>query len=105
MTNFLPAGIIKESILEICNKVTEIKESLDKDDIERSKRLFSELEDKTFELGVFIEKLSCEPLIYTGRGNTEEVIKRLDWALTFTEEIDPGQYFKYKFKGKKRRLK
>ena len=38
------------------------------------------------DLWVFIERFQCEPLIYTGPGKTDEVIKRLEWALAFSEE-------------------
>jgi len=102
MSNFLPAGIIKDTITDIHQKVLELKNERD---LLRLKRGLGEIEDMTLDLAVFLEKLSCDPLIYTGAGSTEEVIKRLDWALTFSEEIDPIEFLKYNLENKKREIK
>ena len=56
-------------------------------------------------MAIFLEKLSCDPIIFTGSGNTEEVIRRLDWALTFSEEIDPVEFLKYNLEKKNRNSK
>jgi hypothetical protein len=99
MTNFLSAGIIKENISDIYQKTLELK---NEQDIVRLKEGLQEIEDKALDLAVFMEKLSCEPLIYTGPGSTQEVINRLDWALTFSEEIDPIDFINHnQKKGKK----
>ncbi len=50
------------------------------------KKVLNELEEIALDLWVFIERFQCEPLIYTGPGKTDEVIKRLEWALAFSEE-------------------
>ncbi|MGI6412103.1 MAG: hypothetical protein ACOXZ5_00245 [Syntrophomonadaceae bacterium] len=89
MTNFLPAGIIYDSIAEIYEKVNELKQNIDKLELESIKKRLSEIEDLALDLWVFMEKLPCQPLIYTGQGTTEEVIRRIEWALTFIEEADP----------------
>jgi hypothetical protein len=86
MTNFLPAGIINETISEVCQKATQLREETDP---ERLRKGLVEIEEIALELALFLEKMSCQPLIFTGPGTTEEVIKRLDWALAFSEEIDP----------------
>ncbi|MDD2619582.1 MAG: hypothetical protein PHC92_02785 [Syntrophomonadaceae bacterium] len=105
MSNFLPVGVINDNISEICNKVNELRKYLDQQNLEALQQGFNELEDMALDLGLFIEKYSCQPLLYTGQGNTDEVIKRLDWALTFTEGVDPIQYFKSKIRSRKNRLK
>jgi len=98
MTNFLPAGIISDTINDICQKVLQLK---DENDLLLLKQGLEEIEDLAFGLAIFLEKLSCDPLIYTGTGSTEEIIKRLDWALSFSEGIEPGEYLKYKTQAKK----
>lgn len=102
MTNFLPAGIIKDTTTDIYQKALELKNERD---LLRLKKGLAEIEDMALDLAIFLEKLSCDPLIYTGGGSTEEVVKRLDWALTFSEEIDPVEFFKYNLETKKRESK
>lgn len=102
MTNFLPAGIIKDTITDIHQKTLELKNERD---ILRLKKGITEIEDMALDLAIFLEKLSCDPIIFTGSGNTEEVIRRLDWALTFSEEIDPVEFLKYNLEKKNRNSK
>lgn len=102
MTNFLPAGVINDSIDEIFEIVSKLK---NEHDIRLLKNGLNEIEEIVLELTVFLGKLSCQPLIYTGHGNTDEVIKRLEWALTFSEGINPIEYFSYSKGGKKRSTK
>lgn len=94
MTSFLPAGIINETLEEICEKITRLKEMMDAGENEQAKRGLIELEETALGLWDFIEKFTCQPLIYTGMGNTDEIIRRLEWALTFTEEFDPAAFKK-----------
>lgn len=86
MTNFLPAGIINETISDINQKAREMKTFLAEERMEELKKSIDELEEIALDLWVFIERFQCEPLIYTGPGKTAEVIKRLEWALAFSEE-------------------
>ncbi|CFW96673.1 Uncharacterized [Syntrophomonas zehnderi OL-4] len=86
MTNFLPAGIINETISDINQKARELKQHLADNKLDELRKALDELEEMALELWVFIERFQCEPLLYTGQGKTEEVIKRLEWALAFTEE-------------------
>ncbi len=91
MTNFLPAGMINETLEDICQKILEIKEKLAQSDTVYVQKGLQELEEMTLDLWVFIEKFTCQPLIYTGPGSTEEIIKRLEWALAFSEEVNPNE--------------
>lgn len=95
MTNFLPAGIINDTILEIQAKSCQLQKELAQQNLYNVKQGLKEIEELAVELAMFLEKLSCQPLIYTGIGTTEEVIRRLEWALTFSEEIDPVEYYRY----------
>lgn len=86
MTNFLAAGIINETISDINQKAQELKGLLAEKKYDQMQKCLDELEGMALDVWVFIERFQCEPLIYTGPGNTEEVIKRLEWALAFSEE-------------------
>lgn len=89
MTNFLPAGIINETIRDINQRSTETRQHLAAGRLEEVAKGLAEIENMALDLRGFIECFSCQPLIYTGSGTTEEVINRLEWALTFMEE-DPA---------------
>lgn len=102
MTNFLQAGIINETLEQICEKIAELKLLLDKGEAEKVREGLDKLEETALDLWVFIEKFSCKPLIYTGKGNTDEIIRRLEWALTFIEGIDSVEYINYLEKEKKK---
>ncbi|MGI6468485.1 MAG: hypothetical protein GXZ09_05460 [Syntrophomonadaceae bacterium] len=102
MTNFLPAGIINETLDEICQQIKTLKELMDAGEHDKVRQGLDVLEKTALELWVFIEKFSCQPLIYTGKGNTDEIIRRLDWALTFIEEFDPDVFKKSSSKRKQR---
>ncbi len=93
MSNFLPAAMINETLEEICEKIAELKLQVKEEDKELIVNGLTEIEEMALDLWVFIERFPCQPLIYTGQGNTDEIIKRLDWALTFTEGIDSAQIF------------
>ncbi len=86
MTNFSPAGVINETVSDINQKARELKKHLENNDMAQLKKGLDELDEMALDLWVFIERFPCQPLIYTGAGKTEEVIKRLEWALTFSEE-------------------
>lgn len=86
MTNFLAAGIINETISDINQKAKELKELLVEKNYDQLQKSLDELEEMALDVWVFIERFQCEPLIYTGPGNTQDVIKRLEWALAFSEE-------------------
>lgn len=88
MTNFLPAGIINDSIEDIFEKVMELKKLGKENEREKLLKGLDELEDMALDLWVFIDKFPCQPLIYTGIGRTEDIIKRLEWALTLTDGAD-----------------
>lgn len=89
MSNFLPAAMINETLEEICEKIAELKLQAKENNDGNLLKGLTEIEEMALDLWVFIERFPCQPLIYTGQGNTDEIIKRLDWALTFSEGIDP----------------
>lgn len=95
MTSFLPAAIINDTLNDICEKIAELRQYIKAEDTEAFGKGLDEIEDMALNLWVFIERFPCQPLIYTGQGTTEEIIKRLEWALAFSEGIDPTEYFNY----------
>lgn len=86
MSQFLPAGIISDNVSDLAEKVAELRAYFEQGDMIRFKQSLRDLEEIIIEMAVFLETLSCQPLIYTGKGSTDEVIKRLEWALTLIEE-------------------
>lgn len=92
MTNFLPAGIINETLEDLCQRIAQVRQDLAAGDIDTVKNGLSALEEAALSLWIFIEKFPCQPLLYTGQGSTDEIIRRLEWALTFMEEFDPATF-------------
>lgn len=88
MTNFLPAGFISDSLEEICSKLADLHSCMETGDRVQLQKKLQEMEKAVLEIRSFIEQLSCQPLVYTGPGTTEEIINRLEWALIFSEGID-----------------
>lgn len=86
MSLFLPAGILSDNVSDLAEKVAELRAYFEQGDRVRLKESIRQLEEIIFDMAVFLESLSCQPLIYTGKGSTDEVIKRLEWALTLVEE-------------------
>ncbi|MGE5398089.1 MAG: hypothetical protein ACM3MK_11240 [Chitinophagales bacterium] len=86
MTNFLPAGIINDRLQELLEAAEKLRQGLDdsdqKDELKNQARVVQSL---ALELHDFLSTFSCQPLIYTGKGTTEEVIDRLEWVLTFSD--------------------
>ena len=90
MSNFLPAGIIRDTIEEIYFKIGELVQSMDEAKGEGQPGWLekaTEVESLALDLALFLEKLSCQPLIYTGKGTTEEVVRKLDRAITLIDEF------------------
>jgi pyrimidine operon attenuation protein/uracil phosphoribosyltransferase len=44
-----------------------------------------------------------DDVLYTGAGSTEEIIQRLEWALAFSEEVDPLELLKLQKDNTKRK--
>lgn len=88
MTNFLPAGIITDGLEEIHNRLADLRISIAAGDNGQAEKELRELENTVQEMRSFFKEFSCQPLVYTGPGTTEEIITRLEWALVFSEGID-----------------
>ncbi|MGE5416689.1 MAG: hypothetical protein ACM3UZ_07990 [Acidobacteriota bacterium] len=101
MTNFLPAGIISDRLEELTTRIAELEKSLSRYKSVKIKQEVAELKQVADDLHKFMESFSCQPLIYTGRGSTEEVINRLEWLLTFSDLTEQTKTKKSKKSSKK----
>jgi len=52
---------------------------------QKLRRLAADIRDMALDLRDFIDRWDCEPLIYTGRGSTDEIISLLDGLLSKAE--------------------
>ncbi len=94
MTNFLPAGIITDGLKEIHNRIADLRISIAAGNNGQAQKELRELENTVQQMCSFFEEFSCQPLVYTGPGTTEEIITRLEWALVFSEGIDSDAVLK-----------
>lgn len=85
MTNFLPVAMIGEGLEDIVKKLDCLVDGLDSVDLETLKKELEAVKRSAEEILEFLGRFSCGPLIYTGKGTTEEVIERLEWLLAFAE--------------------
>ncbi|MGE5403560.1 MAG: hypothetical protein ACM3PP_01340, partial [Candidatus Saccharibacteria bacterium] len=67
------------------DRIADLEKSLSRYKSVKIKEDVAELKQLADDLVKFMESFSCQPLIYTGRGSTEEVINRLEWLLTFSD--------------------
>lgn len=100
MANFLAAGFMKEKLADICAAAEYLRRLLSLTEVERRKLIeihkargrdtsYGEEVARTLDgivqdsgvLRDFIDRLPCEPLIYTGKGSTTEVIRMLERLL------------------------
>lgn len=85
MTHFLSAGIFNDRLKDIYETATQLEQLLGAagEEAEAAREQVHKIKTAAGELLELIQSFSCQPLIYTGNGNTEEIITRLDWLLTF----------------------
>lgn len=80
MSRFLRAGLIRDRIDDIVEASAMLLSDVDPDN-ERARDLAIDIAEMAKDLREFISRWECEPLIYTGRGTTDEVIRLLDSLL------------------------
>lgn len=88
MSRFLRVGIFLdrlEDIAEAASMLSEAAKSEEDIELARAMELADDIESMARELRDFIAGWNCEPLIYTGKGTTEEIINLLDTLLTNAE--------------------
>ena len=89
MSRFLRAGMIRDRLDDIVEASLMLLQDLDAGS-EKAKSHALDIVEMAKELREFICRWECEPLIYTGRGSTDEVISTLD-ALISAAETKAGR--------------
>ncbi|MGE5580103.1 MAG: hypothetical protein ACM3WU_08690 [Bacillota bacterium] len=84
MSRFLRAGLLRDRIDDIVDASSLLVQEINLGD-EKLRHLAADIRDLAQDLRDFIDRWDCEPLIYTGRGTTDEVISLLDGLLSKAE--------------------
>lgn len=84
MSRFLRAGLLRDRIDDILDASELLLREIDPGN-EKTRRLAEDIRDLAQDLRDFITRWSCEPLIYTGKGTTDEIISMLDGLLSKAE--------------------
>lgn len=88
MTHFLSCGFLKDSLLEIqesAARLNKLLESSGRTPEDEARLAAQFVEDRCRQAVEFLESMPCEPLVWTGAGTTEEVIRRLEELLAAAE--------------------
>lgn len=86
MSRFLRAGLLRDRIDDILDASTLLLGEVDPSD-RKLRPLAEDIRDLAQDLRDFITRWECEPLIYTGRGTTDEIIAMLDSLLSRAEDM------------------
>ncbi|HHX10351.1 MAG TPA: hypothetical protein GX729_03110 [Firmicutes bacterium] len=89
MSRFLRVGVFLdrlEDIAEAANMLSETMKSDEDNSLSKAIELAHDIESMAKELLYVITRWNCEPLIYTGKGTTEEIINLLDTLLEDAEK-------------------
>lgn len=84
MSRFLRAGLLRDRIDDIVDASSQLVKEINLGD-QKIRRLAADIRDMALDLRDFIDRWDCEPLIYTGRGSTDEIISLLDGLLSKAE--------------------
>ncbi len=84
MSRFLRAGLLRDRIDDIVDASSQLVKEINLGD-QKLRRLAADIRDMALDLRDFIDRWDCEPLIYTGRGSTDEIISLLDGLLSKAE--------------------
>ena len=88
MSKFLRAGIFRDRLNDIKEASQMLQEALDsggEEELGKSRELAMDIESMVCEIIDFISRWDCEPLIYIGKGTTDQVIAFLDALITQTQ--------------------
>ncbi|MGE5484449.1 MAG: hypothetical protein ACM3X4_05495 [Ignavibacteriales bacterium] len=88
MTHFLSCGFLKDSFLEIlesAGRLNRLLESSGRSPDDESRLAAQFIEDRARQATELLDSMTCEPLIWTGTGTTEEVVRRLEELLSAAE--------------------
>ncbi|MCR4398508.1 MAG: hypothetical protein NUV93_06050 [Firmicutes bacterium] len=88
MTHFLACGFLRECLAEIAESAVRLDRLLETggrtvdDEARVAARFMAARSARAVEL---LDSMSCEPLVWTGEGTTDEVIRRLERLLAAEE--------------------
>ncbi len=88
MSKFLRAGIFRDRLNDIKEASQMLQKALDsggEEELGKSRELAMDIESMVCEIIDFISRWDCEPLIYIGKGTTDQVIAFLDALITQTQ--------------------
>ena len=88
MSKFLRAGIFRDRLNDIKEASQMLQNALDsggEEELGKSRELAMDIESMVCEIIDFISRWDCEPLIYIGKGTTDQVIAFLDALITQTQ--------------------
>jgi hypothetical protein len=81
VSRFLRAGLIRDRLDDIAEASAMLLRDVDPGD-EKVRDLALDIAEMAKDLREFISRWECEPLIFTGRGSTDEIISLLDSLLS-----------------------
>ena len=84
MSRFLRAGLLRDRIDDILDASSMLLREVDPRD-DKLRLLAEDIRDIAQDLRDFITRWDCEPLIYTGKGTTDQIITLLDGLLSRAE--------------------
>jgi len=89
MSRFLRVGMIMDRIDDILEATTMLLEQISSEDaganLPKAREMAEDIRAMALDLREFISRWDCEPIIYTGRGTTDEVITMLDQLISRAE--------------------
>lgn len=90
MSRFLRVGVIADrldDIIEASSLILECADSGEEESLAKIKELAGDIREMARGLKEFISRWDCEPIIYTGRGTTDEIINMLDQLISKAESL------------------
>lgn len=84
MSKFLRVGLIADTINDIIEASSLLLEKADKDE-PGTRQIARDIYDMATNLLEFMSRLGSEPIIYTGKGSTDQVIDMLERLLKQAE--------------------
>lgn len=78
VSKFLRVGIISDVIEDILEASDMLIQALESGNVSHAEEFARDIRDMAQDLKQFLSRWKCEPIIYTGRGTTDELIRVLE---------------------------
>ncbi|MHB9146241.1 MAG: hypothetical protein ACYC5Y_13000 [Symbiobacteriia bacterium] len=108
-TNFLAAGFLQEQLAELHEKAEQLKHLLEMNEHDRDllvdryaaqgyyttyvrevEKALNTVVSASSDMHDFLSRLSCQPIIYTGEGETQQVVDMLERLLILYQSDAPA---------------